>query len=138
MKDSITNSYNGEGYILNLILVFIGGGIGSVARYIVTTLVKNFTTISFPFGTLTVNVIGSFLMGIITALIANKMFSDSEPVRLLLAVGFLGGFTTFSSFSIETLTLIEKREIFYAVANTLTNTTFGLLAAYLGFKLIIH
>lgn len=123
---------------MNLILVFIGGGIGSVARYIVTTLVKNFTTISFPFGTLTVNVIGSFLMGIITALIANKMFSDSEPVRLLLAVGFLGGFTTFSSFSIETLTLIEKREIFYAVANTLTNTTFGLLAAYLGFKLIIH
>ena len=138
MKDSITNSYNGERYILNLILVFIGGGIGSVARCIVTTLVKNFTTINFPFGTLTVNVMGSLLMGIITALIAGKLSYDSEPVRLLLAVGFLGGFTTFSSFSIETLTLIEKREIFYAVANTLTNITFGLLAAYLGFKLIIH
>ena len=138
MKDSITNYYDGEGYILNLILVFIGGGIGSVARYIVTTLVKNFTTINFPFGTLTVNVMGSLLMGLITALIAGKLSYDSEPVRLLLAVGFLGGFTTFSSFSIETLTLIEKHEIFYAIANILTNTTFGLLAAYLGFKIIVH
>ena len=138
MKDSITNYYDREGYILNLILVFIGGGIGSVARYIVTTLIKNFTTINFPFGTLTVNVMGSLLMGIITALIAGKLSYDSEPVSLLLAVGFLGGFTTFSSFSIETLTLIEKHEVFYAIANILTNTTFGLLAAYLGFKFIIH
>ena len=121
---------------MNLILVFIGGGIGSVARYTVTTLVKNFTAVSFPFGTLTVNVVGSFLMGIVTALIAGKWAVDSEPVRLLLAVGFLGGFTTFSSFSMETLTLIEKHEIFYALANIVTNMVLGLLAAYVGFSMI--
>ena len=117
-------------------LVFIGGGIGSIARYLVTMMVKTFTNINFPFGTLTVNVIGSFLMGIVTALIANKITANSESIRLLLAVGFLGGFTTFSSFSIENFTLIEKNEIFYAIANVVTNVTLGLLAAYFGFKLI--
>ena len=121
---------------MDLMLVFIGGGIGSIARYFVTMMVKNFTNINFPFGTLTVNVIGSFLMGIVTALIANKITANSESIRLLLAVGFLGGFTTFSSFSIENFTLIEKNEIFYAIANVVTNVTLGLLAAYFGFKLI--
>ena len=121
---------------MNYLLVFIGGGIGSVARYTVTTIAKNFTTINFPFGTLTVNIFGSFLMGIITSLIASKFFADSEPIRLFLAVGFLGGFTTFSSFSMETLTLLEKHEILYAFANIAANMTFGLLAAYCGVMLV--
>ena len=121
---------------MNFILVFIGGGIGSIARYLVTTIAKNFTNIDFPFGTLIVNIVGSFLMGIFTALIVSKIIANSESMRLLLAVGFLGGFTTFSSFSMETFTLIEKHEIFYAIANIVANLTFGLLAAYLGFKLV--
>ena len=121
---------------MNFILVFIGGGIGSIARYLVTTIAKNFTNIDFPFGTLIVNIVGSFLMGIFTALIVSKIIANSESMRLLLAVGFLGGFTTFSSFSMETFTLIEKHEIFYAIVNIVANVTFGLLAAYLGFKLI--
>ena len=121
---------------MNFILVFIGGGIGSIARYFVTTIAKNFTNIDFPFGTLIVNIVGSFLMGIVTALIVSKIIANSESMRLLLAVGFLGGFTTFSSFSMETFTLIEKHEIFYAIVNIVANVTFGLLAAYLGFKLV--
>ena len=121
---------------MNFILVFIGGGIGSIARYIVTTTAKNLTNINFPFGTLAVNIVGSFLMGIVTALIADKITANNESIRLLLAVGFLGGFTTFSSFSMETFALIEKHEIFYAIANITTNVTLGLLAAYVGFKLI--
>lgn len=121
---------------MNFILVFIGGGIGSIARYLVTTIAKNFTNIGFPFGTLIVNIVGSFLMGSVTALIVSKIIANSESMRLLLAVGFLGGFTTFSSFSMETFTLIEKHEIFYAIANIVANVTFGLLAAYLGFKLV--
>ena len=99
-------------------------------------IAKNLTNVNFPFGTLIVNIVGSFLMGIVTALITYKITANNESIRLLLAVGFLGGFTTFSSFSMETFTLIEKHEIFYAVANVVTNVTFGLLAAYLGFKLI--
>ena len=121
---------------MNYILIFIGGGIGSIARYLVTMIAKNLTNVNFPFGTLTINIVGSFLMGIVTALITHKITANNESIRLLLAVGFLGGFTTFSSFSMETFTLIEKHEIFYAVANVVTNVTFGLLAAYLGFKLI--
>ncbi len=121
---------------MNLIFVFVGGGIGSVARYITTTFIKNVTAVSFPFGTLTVNIIGSFFMGLITALIAEKFFSNAEPFRLALAVGFLGGFTTFSSFSMETLTLIERHEILYALTNVAANVAFGLLAAYFGFTLM--
>ena len=121
---------------MNYIIVFIGGGIGSILRYLVTTVTKNFTSISFPFGTLTVNIVGSFLMGIVTALLINKIIVNNESIRLLLAVGFLGGFTTFSSFSIETITLIEKHEIFYAIANVMTNVAFSLVAAYCGLTLI--
>ena len=121
---------------MNYIIVFIGGGIGSILRYLVSTVAKNFTSISFPFGTLTVNIVGSFLMGIVTALLINKITVNNESIRLLLAVGFLGGFTTFSSFSIETITLIEKHEIFYAIANVMTNLIFSLIAAYCGLTLI--
>ena len=119
-----------------LILVFIGGGIGSAARYAVTTMVKNLIATSFPFGTLAVNIVGSFLMGIIITIITGKFNYDSENARLLLTVGFLGGFTTFSSFSIETLTLIENRELFFAISNVAANIIFGLIAAWFGIILI--
>ena len=121
---------------MSYILVFIGGGLGSAARYFVNTVFKNFTNSYFPFATLTVNVVGSFLMGIVTALIAHKFFNNSEQMRLILTVGFLGGFTTFSSFSIETLTLLGKHQIFYAFTNVAANFTFGLLAAYFGIILM--
>ena len=122
---------------MNILLVFIGGGFGSLARYAVTSFVKFVIAIPFPFGTLTVNVVGSFIMGIVTSLIATKLTAVSEPVRLLTAVGFLGGFTTFSSFSIETLSLIENHELVYAFLNIVINVTVGLLAAYLGVKSVL-
>ena len=122
--------------MLNLIIVFIGGGIGSIARYIVTNITKSILPITFPFGTLTVNIFGSFLMGVVMTLIATRLTSSSEQVRLFFAVGLLGGFTTFSSFSMETLTLIEKHEIIYAITSVATNVILGLFAAYLGTKII--
>ena len=122
---------------MNILLVFIGGGFGSLARYAVTNFVKSVISIPFPFGTLTVNVVGSFIMGVITSLIATKLTAVSEPVRLLTAVGFLGGFTTFSSFSIETLSLIENHEFIYALLNIVVNVTVGLLAAYFGVKSVL-
>lgn len=118
---------------MNFMLVFIGGGLGSLARYSVNILFKSFT--DFPFATLTVNIFGSFLMGIIITLIANKFFTDSEQLRLFLAVGFLGGFTTFSSFSIESLTLVTKNDLLCFFINIFANVIFGLTAAFFGIVL---
>ena len=121
---------------MDYILVFIGGGFGCITRYIVTNIEKNYININFPIGTLTVNIIACFLMGIVTALIAGKFLSNSEQFRLLLAVGFLGGFSTLSALSVETLSLMYKHELLYALANVLANTIFGITAAYLGEMLV--
>ena len=113
---------------MNLLMVFVGGGLGSVSRYLISTATKSM--MPFPIGTLTVNVIGSFLMGVLVTFLLGKSFS--EPARLMLAAGFLGGFTTFSSFSIETLTLLEKGQAFTALSNVVLNLALGLSAARLG------
>lgn len=120
-------------------LVFLGGGLGAVCRYLVTTQIgARFGTV-FPWGTLSVNLLGSLLMGWILGLIlllTERTGSGlGEAARLLLTVGFLGGFTTFSSFSMETLTLLRGGSLFYALANIGMNVILGLLAAWLGLAL---
>jgi CrcB protein len=90
---------------------------------------------TFPFGTLFVNTLGSFLIALIMGFLltmakANNLLS--EPLRLLLTVGFLGGFTTFSSFSMETLTLLRSGSVIVAIANIAANVILGLIAAILG------
>lgn len=116
---------------MNLLMVFVGGGLGSICRYLISTATKSL--MPFPLGTLTVNVVGSFLMGVLVTFLIGKSFS--EPARLMLAVGFLGGFTTFSSFSIETLTLLEKGHALAALSNVALNLALGLPAAWLGVRL---
>ena len=120
----------------NILLVFTGGGIGAVCRYLTTTHIgARFGTV-FPWGTLAVNTIGSFLMGLIMGVLLllteRAEISLAEPARLLLTVGFLGGFTTFSSLSLETLTLMRGDSTFYVFANIASNLVLGLLAAWLG------
>lgn len=117
------------------LLVFLGGGVGSVARYAVTTLVGARLGAAFPFGTLAVNAVGSLLMGLIMGLALGAHTSLPEPVRLLLAVGFLGGFTTFSSFSMETVTLLNGGEHLAALANVAINCAVGIALAALGVAL---
>lgn len=120
-------------------LVFLGGGLGAVCRYLVTTQVGARFGTMFPWGTLSVNLFGSLLMGWILGLIlllTERTGSGlGEAARLLLTVGFLGGFTTFSSFSMETLTLLRGGSLFYALANIGMNVILGLLAAWLGLAL---
>ena len=111
---------------------------GCVARYIVSTIEKNHFTINFPIATLTVNIMACFLMGIVTEVIAEKFVAHSEQIRLLLAVGFLGGFSTLSALSVETLALIDRNAIFYAMLNIVFNISFGLLAACLGEAFVKH
>lgn len=120
-------------------LVFLGGGLGAVCRYLVTTQIGARFGTMFPWGTLSVNLLGSLLMGCILGLIlllTERTGSGlGEAARFLLTVGFLGGFTTFSSFSMETLTLLRGGSLFYALANIGMNVILGLLAAWLGLAL---
>lgn len=114
------------------LLVFVGGGLGAMARFFVTTtLAGKFG--NFPLGTMAANIFGSFLMGLVVGIIAGR--SNFEPLRLFAAVGFLGGFTTFSSFSAETLTLIQGGQIFSAAANILVSVVAGLAACLAGLSL---
>ena len=118
---------------MKFLLVFVGGGLGAMARYFVTTNLAGKLG-NFPIGTMTVNILGSFLMGVVVGIIAGR--ASLENVRLLLAAGFLGGFTTFSSFSAETLTLIQGGQIFSAMTNILVSVVAGLAACFAGLTLI--
>ena len=117
--------------VSDLMLVFLGGGFGCVARYVSTTCIGSVAGTFFPFGTLFVNILRSFVMGFLMMLAITASLLP-ENLRLLLAVGFLGGFTTFSSFSMETLLLLKGDSFFYVGANIAANVLLGLLAAWLG------
>lgn len=91
------------------LLVFLGGGLGSLARFGVNLLAARLVGTAYPFGTFAINVAGSLLMGIVVGVLAVRPDLPAE-LRLFLATGVLGGFTTFSAFSLETATLIGRGE----------------------------
>ncbi|MBL8642742.1 MAG: fluoride efflux transporter CrcB [Rhodospirillaceae bacterium] len=109
--------------------VALGGAAGSVARYGVGQWSAMALGEGFPWGTLIVNVVGSFIIGVVTAT------SSASDLRLLLAVGFCGGFTTFSAFSIQTLSLIQSGAWANAALNVVGSVMLCLLAVALGFAL---
>lgn len=113
-----------------LLLVFMGGGLGAVSRFLVTTALAGKLG-NFPLGTLAANIFGSLLMGLVIGILAGR----ADSIRLFVAVGFLGGFTTFSSFSAETLALIQGGQIFAAAANVIISVVAGLIACAVGLKI---
>ena len=114
-----------------LIYIFLGGGTGSVLRYYVQELLhERIIPYSFPWATFTVNIFGSFLIGLFYALSAR--FNLSPEMRLLLTAGFCGGFTTFSTFSNDGLTLLKGGFYGTFIAYTLISITLGILAALAG------
>ncbi len=116
----------------SLLIVFIGGGLGAASRYMMTSFIGNHWDTVFPYGTLTVNTLGSFIIGFITFYFAFQHNSAvPEQIRLLLVVGFLGGFTTFSSFALETLTIAQDH-IWVACTNILGNICAVMIAVFLG------
>jgi len=125
---------------MQFLYVFVGGGLGALCRFLATTAIGARLGMIFPFGTLFVNTLGSFLMALIMGFLLTMAKNDNllaEPLRLLLTVGFLGGFTTFSSFSMETLTLLRGDSVLLAFANITANVILGLLAAITGLYLSI-
>ncbi|MCT7942880.1 MULTISPECIES: fluoride efflux transporter CrcB [Shewanella] len=118
----------------NILFVALGGSIGAVLRYLISIFMIQVFGSSFPFGTLLVNVLGSFLMGIVYAL--GQLSHLSPEVKSLVAVGLLGALTTFSTFSNETLLLMQEGLWFKSMLNVLLNVTLCLFMVYLGQQLI--
>jgi len=109
------------------ILVFAGGGIGALARYVLSGAVYRFLPSDFPYGTLFVNILGCFAIGFFMTLLEDR-FIIVPSLRIFLSIGILGGFTTFSSFSSETVALLRDAEVLLASFNIATNV-FGCLCA---------
>jgi len=118
----------------NVLLVALGGSIGSVLRYLLSIFMIQVFGTSFPFGTLLVNLLGSFLMGAVYAL--GQLSHISPEIKALIGIGLLGALTTFSTFSNETLLLLQEGLWHKAILNVLLNVTLCLFMVYLGQQLI--
>ncbi|MBX2962010.1 MAG: fluoride efflux transporter CrcB [Cyclobacteriaceae bacterium] len=116
--------------MIKLLLVALGGALGSVARYSTAGFVQQRNIGVFPVGTLTVNLVGSFLIGILWGIAENSTLSPT--IRTFLFVGILGGFTTFSTFSLETLNLLRDGEFKVALVNILLSNVLGIVLAFTG------
>lgn len=115
----------------NLFAIAIGGALGAVMRYLTSTSVHQLFGTDFPYGTLTVNVVGSLLMGFISILLLERLML-AEFWRPIIIIGFLGAFTTFSTFSMETFNLIQVGEMAKAFLNMFINVSFCLGATWIG------
>jgi len=116
---------------MRLLLVLLGGALGSGARYGVALWAASRFGTAFPWGTLTINVSGSFLIGLLAAL-ADQLGRIGPEWRVFLLAGVLGGFTTFSGFSLDTVRLMEQNEPARALANILAIVTLAIFATLLG------
>ncbi|WP_068082379.1 fluoride efflux transporter CrcB [Polycladidibacter stylochi] len=115
----------------DILLVFLGGGTGAMCRHLVSLAGLRYLGPSFPWGTFTVNILGSIIMGLFIEFLAHRLNSSPE-FRLLVATGFLGGFTTFSSFSLDTAVLWERGEPLLAFAYVAGSVLIGITGLFIG------
>jgi len=119
----------------NLVLVAIGGAIGASLRHLVNLGALRLVGATFPWGTMAINIAGSFAMGMFIELLARR-FGASNEVRLFVATGILGGFTTFSAFSLDFAVLWERGAALPALAYVLVSVIGAILALFLGLWLV--
>jgi len=118
----------------NLLLIFAGGGVGSVLRYALSRWINGINTSPFPYGTFLVNIIMIFLIGFI--IFYTERYGDqADHWRLLLVTGLCGGFTTFSAFSLENVQLLSDQKIFVFLAYTIGSVALGIVATYCGLRI---
>lgn len=118
--------------MMNACLIFLGAGLGGLSRYGVSNGIHWWLGRAFPYGTLFVNASGSFLMGLFFALILERFDGIGPQLRAFLLIGFLGGYTTFSSFSVETLNLFESGAWLSAMLNIIGSVTLCIGLTWLG------
>ncbi len=120
--------------MLPLLYVMVGGAVGSGARYLTGRAMLSLLGPDYPFGTLAVNLIGGLLMGVLVGVLARN--TASETWRLLLGVGVLGGFTTFSAFSLDVITMIERGAIGVAFGYVLVSVIGSVAALFAGLSAV--
>lgn len=117
---------------MNYLFVMVGGAIGSAARYFVGQQVGRLLGTGWPWGTFAVNLIGGLAMGVLVATLALRGEADQERWRALLGVGVLGGFTTFSAFSLESALMIERKDYMLAALYVVASATLSIAAVFAG------
>lgn len=117
---------------MNYVLVIaLGGALGSVLRFLISKIIQNYYPYNFPLGIFTVNFIGCFLIGLLATLFLDR-FNVSQAWRAFILIGFLGGFTTFSSFTIDAVNLLRKGVELQGVMYVFISVVFCLLATWMG------
>ncbi|HOJ60481.1 MAG TPA: fluoride efflux transporter CrcB [bacterium] len=117
------------------LLVGLGGFLGANLRFIVARLSAQYLGIAFPYGTFIINITGSFFLGLIGTLLAQRVILFGEEIRLAVSIGFLGAFTTFSTFEFESHALFDNGNWMLGLTNLLASLFAGLLAVRLGINL---
>lgn len=118
--------------MLNTFLIFVGAGLGGVIRFWVSSISYWMLGRQFPYGTLIVNISGCFLMGLVFVILQQRLDGIGPQLRSLLLIGFLGGYTTFSSFSLETLNLFESGASLSGIMNIFLSVSLCIAATWLG------
>jgi CrcB protein len=121
--------------MIKLLMVFFGVGVGSLARYLVGVGAMRTFGPAWPYGTFTVNLVGGLCMGLLVGVLAHRGGADQDRWRVLLGVGVLGGFTTFSSFSLETALMIERRAYGQAASYATASVLLSVAALFAGMLL---
>lgn len=116
------------------LFIGLGGFFGSISRYWLSTVIHEYAGMNFPYGTLAVNIIGCFTIGLLMTMF-QEHFVENPNIRLFLIIGFLGGFTTFSSFSFDTLALMKAGNFVSAGMNVVVSVTVCLTGTWIGYYL---
>jgi len=116
---------------MKIVLLLAGGAIGTLARYALAGFTHKVYTGTFPMGTLAVNLLGSFIIGFLWGISESKNISPNY--RSFVFIGLLGGFTTFSTYALETMNLVRANEIRQAITNVLVTNIAGLVLVFIGF-----
>ena len=118
-----------------LLIIFLGGGTGATLRYLISELINRYFPVSIGYGTISVNLIGAFLMGALLYFISSKILIN-EQLKIFLTIGFLGGFTTFSSFNLDFYDLIEASNYLQAIIYVSISLIGSIILFFVGFNFV--